>query len=214
MALGVIFGGTIGYALFYDFQGALTDPLRLLKFWEPGRSFHGGLLGTAAMVFLFARGRRRSFWEVLDFLIPVVPLGLAAGRIGNFLNNELWGRVTTMPWGMVFPGAGDLPRHPSQLYEFFLEGVVLFFLLQRCARWVKGRGTLTGCFLVGYGLFRSFVEFFREPDGPLGFVAFDWLTMGQLLSLPMILGGLFLIYRGYREANRFPLQPIAAHESH
>jgi phosphatidylglycerol:prolipoprotein diacylglycerol transferase len=215
-ALGVIFGGTIGYVLFYDPSRLLQDPLSILKFWEPGRSFHGGLIGVFLALFLYCRIKKRRFWAVADFIAPAIPLGLAAGRIGNFLNAELWGRVTDVPWAMVFPGAGPLPRHPSQLYEFALEGILLFIILAwyskktqavtrvgtlgagagagagntvRIARNEGNDGRVASLFLICYGLFRILVECFREPDATQGFILGDFVTMGQLLSIPMILLG-------------------------
>jgi phosphatidylglycerol:prolipoprotein diacylglycerol transferase len=193
-ALGVIFGGTIGYLLFYHPGQLWADPLSALKFWEPGRSFHGGLMGVLLALFIFARVHRRSFWAVADFLMPSIPLGLAAGRLGNFLNAELWGRTTDMPWGMVFPYAGSLPRHPSQLYEFLLEGVLLFIILALYNRKPRTPGYVSGMFLIWYGCFRIMVEFFREPDVSHGFIFGEWVTMGQFLSFPMIISGLFLLF--------------------
>ena len=146
-------------------------------------------------MFYFSRKSGKSFLTVTDFIAPLVPLGLAAGRLGNFINGELWGRVTTMPWGMVFPMAGPYPRHPSQLYEFGLEGCLLFLVIWLYAKKTRAEGALSGTFLLLYGLFRLFVECFREPDAPIGFIAFDWLTMGQLLSIPMILIGGWLLIR-------------------
>jgi len=200
-ALGVIFGGTIGYILFYQPSLLLQDPLALLKFWQPGRSFHGGLLGVLIALLLYSRLQKRSLAEVADFLCPAVPLGLAAGRIGNFLNGELWGRVTDVPWGMVFPYAGPHPRHPSQLYEFLLEGVLLFIVLAVYSRRARPAGAVTGMFLLGYGLCRGFVEFFREPDLYQGFIL-GWMTMGQLLSIPMIIAGIIIILVAYRHVNK------------
>jgi phosphatidylglycerol:prolipoprotein diacylglycerol transferase len=193
VAVGVIFGGTVGYLLFYHPSLIWENPLALFKFWEPGRSFHGGLIGVVIALLVYARVHKRHFWDIGDFICPAIPLGLAAGRIGNFLNGELWGRVTTVPWGMVFPFAGPEPRHPSQLYEFLLEGVLLFVVLAFVSRKPRARGVISGLFLLGYGLCRGFVEFFREPDVTHGFILGDWLTMGQLLSIPMIVIGLFLI---------------------
>lgn len=192
--IGVIFGGTLGFLLFYEPERLLAQPWDALKFWLPGRSFHGGLIGVLIAIAVFARIHRRRFWAVGDFISPAVPIGLATGRLGNFLNEELWGRVTNLPWGMVFPHAGPLPRHPSQWYEFFLEGVLLFIILAIYSRKPRPIGSVSGVFLVCYGIFRAFVEFFREPGATQGFLWGDWLTMGQLLSLPMILFGLYLIF--------------------
>lgn len=192
-ALGVVFGGTWGYLLFYEPQVLLTDPLKLFRFWEPGRSFHGGLLGVLLMVFIFCRVHRRSFLAVTDFISPAIPIGIMAGRMGNFINGELWGRVTNMPWGIVFPHAGPLARHPSQLYEFALEGLGLFLILNLYIKRPRKMGSVSGLFLVCYGLFRFGVEFFREPDLNQGFIALGWITKGQILSLPMIIIGLFIL---------------------
>lgn len=189
VALGVIFGGTIGYILFYDPSRILYEPLSLLKFWEPGRSFHGGLVGVLLALLIYCRVYQRRFWALCDFIAPSIPLGLAAGRIGNFLNAELWGRVTEVPWGMVFPGAGPLPRHPSQIYEFIFEGLLLFIILAWYSRKTRAEGKVAGLFGICYGLFRIFVELFREPDVSQGFILGGFLTMGQLLSIPMIIIG-------------------------
>ena len=204
-AFGVILGGRLGSALFYQPGHYLSQPLDLLRIWEGGMSFHGGLIGVLVACWLLGRRQGRGFFAVTDFIAPLVPLGVGFGRIGNFINGELWGRPTELPWGMVFPGAGSLPRHPSQLYESLLEGIVLFALLWWFSARPRPRMAVSGLFLFGYGLFRSLVEFAREPDAHLGFVAFDWLTMGQLLSLPMMLAGagmLALAYRGDASAKQ------------
>ena len=204
-AFGVILGGRLGSALFYQPGHYLSQPLDLLRIWEGGMSFHGGLIGVLVACWLLGRRQGRGFFAVTDFIAPLVPLGVGFGRIGNFINGELWGRPTELPWGMVFPGAGSLPRHPSQLYESLLEGFVLFALLWWFSARPRPRMAVSGLFLFGYGLFRSLVEFAREPDAHLGFVAFDWLTMGQLLSLPMMLAGagmLALAYRGEAAAKQ------------
>jgi phosphatidylglycerol:prolipoprotein diacylglycerol transferase len=193
-AMGVIFGGTLGYLLFYQPQVFSDDPLRLFRFWEPGRSFHGGLLGVLLAVFIFGKVHRRHFWAITDFIAPAIPIGIMAGRLGNFINGELWGRVTSMPWGIVFPHAGVMPRHPSQLYEFGLEGLSLFLILNVYAKKPRRTGAVSGLFLVCYGLFRFGIEFFREPDLDQGFVALGWMTKGQILSLPMVMIGLFLLF--------------------
>jgi phosphatidylglycerol---prolipoprotein diacylglyceryl transferase len=199
-AIGVIFGGTLGQILFYEPGTLLKDPLALLRFWEPGRSFHGGLIGVLLAVMIFSWRHHRRFFDVTDFIAPAVPIGLGAGRLGNFMNAELWGRVTTIPWGMVFPYAGSEPRHPSQLYEFFLEGVLLFIILYLYSRKSRPSGMVSGLFLVGYGIFRFIVEFFREPELSLGI--FDqWITMGQVLSIPMIVAGLIIML--YARHNKF-----------
>jgi phosphatidylglycerol---prolipoprotein diacylglyceryl transferase len=199
VAIGVIFGGTLGYWLFYEIEHLMSHPLVILKFWQPGRSFHGGLIGVIVAVLVFCYMHRRRFLDVMDFIAPSVPIGLGLGRLGNFLNAELWGRVTTMPWGMVFPHAGSEARHPSQLYEFFLEGVVLFLILHLYTRKQRPMGAVSGLFALCYGVFRFFVEFFREPTGDQGFLAFGWLTMGQALSLPLIVIGIALIWFAYRK---------------
>lgn len=192
LALGVIIGGRIGYMVFYNFAELVQQPWSLFKIWQGGMSFHGGLIAGMLAIYLFGRKYHKSFWEVTDFTAPLVPLGLAAGRIGNFINGELWGRVTDVPWGMVFPQAGPLPRHPSQLYEFGLEGIILFIVVWYYAAKPRPVGRVTAVFLIGYGLCRFTVESFRQPDQQLGFIAFNWLTMGQLLSIPMILLGITL----------------------
>ncbi len=190
-ALGVIIGGRLGYMVFYNTHHLLSHPLDVLKLWEGGMSFHGGLLGVGAALWYGSYKLKKPFWQVADFYAPLVPLGLAAGRAGNFINGELWGRVTTMPWGMVFPEGGPLPRHPSQLYELGLEGIGLFVLVWWYASRSRPAGTVSAVFLMGYAVCRLIVECFREPDLQLGFF-FDWFTMGQLLSVPMLLGGVLL----------------------
>lgn len=194
-ALGVIIGGRLGYMLFYNTGEFLSSPWMLFKLWEGGMSFHGGLIGVIVALCLLSRKINKSFLQIGDFVAPLVPLGLAAGRLGNFINGELWGRVSTVPWAMVFPEAGSEPRHPSQLYEFGLEGLLLFLLVWFYARKPRAPGRVSALFLIGYAICRFFIEFFREPDRPIGFVAFDWLTMGQLLSLPMLLIGLILWWK-------------------
>jgi phosphatidylglycerol---prolipoprotein diacylglyceryl transferase len=196
-AIGVILGGRIGYMLFYNFPAVLENPLNLFKIWEGGMSFHGGLLGVLLAFYLYSRKVHKTFFQIADFIAPVVPLGLGAGRIGNFINGELWGRVTDVPWGVVYPRGGDLPRHPSELYEFLLEGIVLFVILWLYSAKPKPRMAVSGLFLIGYGVLRSIAECFREPDAHLGFLMFDSLTMGQLLSLPMVMIGIFLMWRAY-----------------
>lgn len=199
-ALGVIIGGRLGYMLFYNTHVFLTQPWKTLILWEGGMSFHGGLLGVAIAMFLFAKRINKTLLEVGDFLAPLVPLGLAAGRAGNFINGELWGRVSNAPWAMAFPMAGPEPRHPSQLYELGLEGILLFIVVWWYAAKPRTAGCVSGVFLMGYALCRILVECFREPDIQLGFLAFDWLTMGQLLSIPMFLVG-FLLWWMKRHEN-------------
>lgn len=197
-ALGVVLGGRFGYVLFYNLERFLADPLWLFAVWEGGMSFHGGLLGVITALAIFARREGKGFWQVADFVAPLVPIGLGLGRLGNFIGGELWGRVAEVPWAMVFPGAGPLPRHPSQLYQFALEGLVLFVILWAFSSRPRPAGAVSGLFLLGYGCARFGVEFFRQPDPQLGFIAWDWLTMGQLLSLPMLIGGLFLLLAPWR----------------
>ncbi|MEO3865908.1 prolipoprotein diacylglyceryl transferase [Rheinheimera fenheensis] len=190
--LGVILGGRIGYVLFYQFELFLAEPLYLFKIWTGGMSFHGGLLGVLLAMAWFAKRNNKAYLVLGDFVAPLIPLGLAAGRLGNFINAELWGRQTDVPWAVLFPGAGPLPRHPSQLYEFALEGIVLFGLIMLYRRFNPPAGSLGGLFLAGYGSARFFVEFYREPDAHLGLLSAG-MSMGQWLSLPMIIAGIGLI---------------------
>lgn len=198
--VGVIIGGRTGYVLFYHFAAFAADPLMLFRVWEGGMSFHGGLLGAAGAMLFFARKSGLRFLEVADFAAPLVPVGLGAGRVGNFINGELWGRATDLPWGMVFPMAGDVARHPSQLYELLLEGVVLFAVLWVYSAKPRAVGAVSGLFALLYGVMRFAAEFFREPDAHIGFIAWGWLTMGQLLSLPLIAVGAALMAMGGRAA--------------
>jgi phosphatidylglycerol:prolipoprotein diacylglycerol transferase len=195
--LGTILGGRLGYILFYKFAHYSTEPWRIFYLWEGGMSFHGGMLGVILAMALFARSRRQNWLAVTDFIAPLVPLGLATGRLGNFINAELWGRPTDLPWAMVFPNVDGSPRHPSQLYEFALEGVVLFAFLWWFSARPRPRGAVSGAFLVGYGLFRFLVEFTREPDRHLGLLAAG-LSMGQWLSAPMMIIGIAMIVWAYR----------------
>lgn len=195
-ALGAIIGGRVGYMLFYDTKALMAEPLLLLQPWKGGMSFHGGLLGVLLAQLLFARKINKRFLELTDFIAPAVPLGLFFGRIGNFINGELWGRATTMPWGMVFPEGGPLARHPSQLYEALFEGIILFIILWHYSSKKRTIGAVSGMFALYYGVFRIIIEFFREPDAHIGFFA-GWATEGQLLSLPLVLIGLLLIYYPY-----------------
>jgi phosphatidylglycerol:prolipoprotein diacylglycerol transferase len=204
VTLGVVLGGRLGYILFYRPDFYLAEPLAMLKVWEGGMSFHGGAAGVILALWLFAWQRGRSFLEIGDAVCCAVPIGLLFGRIANFINGELFGRPSDVPWAMVFPRGGPLPRHPSQLYEAALEGLLLFLVLAWLARGayrVEHAGRLAGVFLLGYGLARSFVELFREPDAQLGYL-FQGLTMGQLLSVPMIAVGLFLVARSHAGAGR------------
>ncbi|MBF0127221.1 MAG: prolipoprotein diacylglyceryl transferase [Magnetococcales bacterium] len=190
--LGVILGGRMGYILFYHFDYYFSNPLAMFRVWEGGMSFHGGLLGVLLAGYLFGRRQGIPFLALGDLLATVTPVGLFLGRIGNFINGELWGRPTELPWGVVFPGAGPLPRHPSQLYEAALEGFFLFVLLWWLGRVPRGSGFLGGVFLTGYAICRLLVELVREPDAHLGILSLG-LTMGQWLSLPMLVLGLGLI---------------------
>ncbi|NNE06744.1 MAG: prolipoprotein diacylglyceryl transferase [Xanthomonadales bacterium] len=216
--LGVIIGGRLGYVLFYGFESLLENPLFLFRIWEGGMSFHGGLLGVIAAMAWFARKTGRGFWQVADFVAPMAPLGLAFGRIGNFIGGELWGRSSDAPWAVIFPGAvppeaysgqtleaawrsgllDGYARHPSQLYQAGLEGLALFIILIVYSARPRPAGAVSGLFLAGYGVFRMLAEFFREPDAHLGFLFADWVTMGMLLSLPMVIVGLLIMARAHR----------------
>ncbi len=200
--LGIVLGGRLGYILFYNFDHFIADPSRIFRVWEGGMAFHGGLAGIVVVTILFCRRRNIPLMSFADTLAMVAPIGLLFGRLANFINGELWGRTADLPWTMVFPGAGPLPRHPSQLYEAGLEGLVLFLVLYGLGRYgnaLKRPGTLVGLFFIGYGAARTFVEFFREPDAHIGFlISFGngGLTMGMLLSLPLIIIGIgFLMAR-------------------
>ncbi len=203
--LGVIVGGRLGYCLFYKPGYYLANPLEIFMVWRGGMSFHGGLIGVIAAMALFARARGRRFWQLMDFIAPCVPTGLAAGRVGNFINGELWGRFAPpdLPWGMVFPQSGSmLPRHPSQVYQFLLEGLLLFVILWLYARKPRLERRVSAVFLIGYGVMRFVAEYFREPDDFLGLLALN-MSMGQWLCVPMIVAGIVL----YATA---PRQPRAA----
>ena len=197
--LGVVLGGRLGYVLFYKPGYYFQHPLEILAVWQGGMSFHGGFLGVLVAVWLLSRKHQLRWLEMTDFLAPLTPLALAAGRLGNFINGELYGRVTDVAWGMVFssPGAGSMPRHPSQLYQFALEGLTLFVVLWAFTARPRPVGAGSAVFLIGYGALRFTAEFFREPDDFLGFLALD-LSMGQWLSLPMIAAGVFLLAWAYR----------------
>ncbi|MFQ1789791.1 prolipoprotein diacylglyceryl transferase [Aeromonas veronii] len=200
--LGVILGGRVGYVLFYNFDLFLADPTYLFKIWTGGMSFHGGLIGVITAMIWFAHKTKRHFFTVADFVAPLIPFGLGVGRIGNFLNGELWGRVTDVPWAIIFPEAGPEPRHPSQLYQFALEGVVLFIILNLFWRKNPPRGAISGMFLLFYGLFRFLVEFVRQPDSQLG-LYFQEISMGQILSTPMIIVGALMIWAAYKRPQLF-----------
>lgn len=217
--LGVLIGGRIGYVIFYQWSFFSKNFIWVLKIWEGGMSFHGGLIGVIIAIAWFSYDRHYPFLRVSDFIIPVVPVGLGLGRLGNFINNELWGRITiNVPWAMLFNSAisedllwlkkhpewqlifdyyGALPRHPSQLYEMFLEGVVLFFIIKIFIQKSRPIGSISGLFLVCYGLFRIIIEFFREPDSHLG-LFLNLITLGQILSIPMIVCGVVIIYFSYK----------------
>ncbi len=214
MVLGVVLGGRLGYVLFYGFEGFLADPTSLIRVWEGGMAFHGGLLGVLIAMWLFAWRQGRTFFEATDFIAPLVTIGLGAGRLGNFINAELWGGPTSLPWGMQVPcdiagalcgrlglPAGTLlstPVHPNQLYEFLLEGVVLFLILWFFSARRPPRMAVSGMFLICYGSFRFLIELVRLPDAHIGYLAFGWVTMGQVLSAPMILFGILLLFLAYR----------------
>jgi phosphatidylglycerol---prolipoprotein diacylglyceryl transferase len=191
LILGLAIGARLGYILFYDLQMYLDDPLEILAIWHGGMSFHGGLIGLLVVSILYSWKKKKSFWKLADLIVVTAPIGLGLGRIGNFINGELYGRLTSVPWGMIFPKGGPLPRHPSQLYESAMEGGVLFALLWFLKDRKLPTGGLLAVFLLAYGWFRYFIEFFREPDVQLGFVLGP-LTMGQILCLSMIVAGVIL----------------------
>ena len=200
--LGVVLGGRLGQVLFYEPGYYFSHPLDILAVWKGGMSFHGGFLGVLLAMAWYARRNRRSWLEITDFIAPLIPLGLAAGRIGNFINGELWGRVCNpaLPWAMIFPQVDILPRHPSQLYQAGLEGVLFFLLLWRFSSVPRARGAVSGAFLVGYGAFRFIAEFFRSPDDGI-FGLSEVVSMGQWLSLPMILIGLLMLWHASRRSD-------------
>ncbi|MFV9683208.1 prolipoprotein diacylglyceryl transferase [Pseudomonas sp. NY15367] len=207
VAMGVILGGRLGYVMFYDLPAYIAEPAKILRVWEGGMSFHGGLIGVMLATWWFGKRNGKSFFELMDFIAPLVPIGLGAGRIGNFINAELWGKATDVPWAMVFPtDPQQLARHPSQLYQFALEGVALFTILWFYSRKPRPTMAVSGMFAACYGVFRFIVEFVRVPDAQLGYLAWGWLTMGQILCLPMILGGIGLIAYAYK---RQPVQGAA-----
>jgi len=213
VAIGVIAGGRLGYVLFYDLPRFLGDPLSILRIWQGGMSFHGGLLGVIFAMWLFARRRGRRFFEVADFVAPLVPHGIALGRLGNFINGNLWGRPSDLPWAMVFPDprAGDVARHPSQLYQMLLEGLALFVILWIYSRRPRPTMAVSGAFLIGYSVFRFAAEFVRVPDAHIGYLAFDWVTMGHVLTVPMMIAGVILLWLAHRrEAGAATTTPGAA----
>jgi phosphatidylglycerol:prolipoprotein diacylglycerol transferase len=197
IALGVILGGRVGSVLFYNFGDFLNDPLMLVRIWEGGMSFHGGFLGVALAMWLYGRKIDVNFWSMTDFVAPLVTIGLGSGRIGNYINGELWGKVTDVSWAVVVNGT---PRHASQLYEAALEGLLLFVILWTFNHKERPRMASTGLFLLCYGVFRFGVEFVRLPDAHIGYMAWGWFTRGQLLTIPMIIGGITLILLAYRNS--------------
>ena len=199
--LGVIIGGRLGYVLFYKPLYYLAHPLEIFAVWQGGMSFHGGFLGVLIALWFYAQRRRKPWLDVTDFVAPLVPLGLAAGRLGNFINGELVGRATDVPWAMVFPQVDSVPRHSSQLYQLGLEGLLLFVILWTYASRHRPMGAVSGLFLLGYGVLRFVAEFAREPDNFLGYLALG-LTMGQWLSVPMIVAGLAMMVWAYRRAGK------------
>ncbi|BAS67783.1 prolipoprotein diacylglyceryl transferase [Bathymodiolus septemdierum thioautotrophic gill symbiont] len=197
-AIGVVVGGRLGYILFYNLSAFVADPLSVFAVQNGGMSFHGGFLGVAFSMWLFNRKYNKTFFSTMDFVAPLVPLGLGFGRLGNFINSELWGKVTTSPFGMFIQEQG-VTRYPSQLYEAFLEGFILFVILWIFSNKSRAPMTISALFLIFYGLFRFVIEFVRVPDVQLGYLAFDWLTMGQLLSLPMVVLGVILLLKANKK---------------
>ncbi len=203
-AVGVVVGGRTGYVLFYDLDRYLANPLDIFAVWQGGMSFHGGFLGTTLAMILFARSRRIPVWTMFDVIAAGVPVALGLVRLTNFINSELWGRPTNVPWAIEFPNGGPFTRHPSQLYEAALEGLVLFLVLRILTHHflkLKSPGFVAGAFVTGYGLSRIFVEFFREPDQQIGYLLGGWLTMGMVLSVPMVLIGLWAMLRARPAAS-------------
>ncbi|MCM2477496.1 prolipoprotein diacylglyceryl transferase [Rhizobium sp. CG5] len=205
VAIGIVLGGRLGYILFYDLGPILEEPIRAIQVWNGGMSFHGGITGATIAMILFARKNAIPAWSLFDIVASVAPVGIFFGRLANFINSELWGRTTDVAWAVIFPTGGPMPRHPSQLYEACLEGLVLFVVLQilihnRLA--LRTPGLVTGVFVCGYALARIFNEFFREPDVQLGYLLGGWLTMGMVLSLPMLALGLWAILRARRSAAK------------
>ena len=192
--LGVILGGRIGYILFYSFSDFINNPVMIFKVWQGGMSFHGGFLGVLIAIGIFNRKYKKGFFNIADFVVPMIPLGLGFGRIGNFINGELWGKPTDLPWGMVFPAADNIPRHPNPLYEALLEGLVLFILLWWFSSKPRARMAVSAVFCFGYGGFRFLIEFVRVPDAHLGYIAWGWLTQGQILTIPIIITGFILVW--------------------
>ena len=212
-AVGIVAGGRIGYILFYDFASIAADPIRAVQIWNGGMSFHGGFLGTFLAMILFARAHKIPAFSLFDIICAVVPVGLLFGRLANFINGELWGRPTDVPWAMIFPTGGPVPRHPSQLYEAGLEGIVILVVLAWlifARKKLKAPGFVAGSFVILYAMSRIFIEFFREPDPQLGYLFGDWLTMGMLLSLPMIALGLWAVLTAPGRAAKAAVAPSTA----
>jgi len=209
-ALGVVLGGRFGYVMFYNFDKFLDNPLWLFQVWQGGMSFHGGLLGVFVAMVLYARRLKVGAGALLDFVVPLAPVGLGMGRLGNFIGQELWGRPVdpaTLPWAMIFPADPEgLARHPSQLYQLGLEGLLLFTIIYAFSARARPPWSVGGLFLICYGVFRFIVEFYRQPDSHIGFDAFGWLTRGQLLSVPMVLLGIVVMIAAYRGAAKLPAQ--------
>ncbi|MDH5425118.1 MAG: prolipoprotein diacylglyceryl transferase [Gammaproteobacteria bacterium] len=203
-AVGLILGARIGYILFYNFSAFIDNPVILFKVWQGGMSFHGGALGVMAALVLFARKYNKQYFDITDFMLPLAPPGLMAGRMGNFINAELPGRVADpdLPWAFVYPHIDNLARHPSSLYQALTEGLLLFIILWLFSSSKKPRMAVSGLFLLAYGCFRFTTEFFREPDAHMGFVAFDWMSQGQVLSIPMIIAGMTILLLAYRKQGR------------
>ena len=199
--LGIIIGGRLGSIIFYNLDYYLTQPIEIFYIHKGGMSFHGGLIGVIFATWLFSKKINASFFKLTDFIAPVIPIGLGCGRIGNFINGELWGSPSNLPWAMIFPdpSAGNIPRHPSQLYEAFFEGIVLFIILWWFTKTPRPVKAVSGLFLFCYGTIRFFVEFVRVPDQHIGYIVFDWLTMGQLLSIPMIIFGFLFLMMAYKK---------------
>lgn len=197
--LGVILGGRIGYILFYSFSAFINDPLMIFKVWQGGMSFHGGLLGVLIALWLFNRKYQKGYFNIADFVAPIVPPGIFFVRFANFINGELWGKPTDLPWGMIFPAAGNIPRHPTPLYEALLEGLVLFIILWWFSAKPRPVMLVSAVFALGYGTFRFLVEFIRLPDAHLGYIAWGWLTQGQILTVPILLAGLFLLWQAKKK---------------
>lgn len=201
LVLGVIIGGRLGYMLFYDAPDLIHNPLSLFKIWQGGMSFHGGMIGVFVGMYVYGRMNSRHFFDIADYIAPGIPLALGCGRLGNFANTELPGRITDVPWAVIFPGE-SVGRHPSSLYQAFLEGPLLFTIMWLFSAKPRPRMAVSGLFLIGYGSLRVLSECFRQPDPQLGFIAFGWLTMGQLLSLPMILFGIAFLIASYRNQSK------------